>query len=63
MSTKFEDKIKRLEEIVQKLELGNCDLDEAIELYSEGTKISAECKEKLEQARLKIENINDYTEN
>ena len=48
MSVKFEDKIKRL--------------DEAIELYSEGTKISAECKEKLEQARQKIENINDYTE-
>lgn len=62
MSVKFEDKIKRLEEIVLKLEQGNCDLDEAIELYSEGTKISAECKEKLEQARQKIENINDYTE-
>ena len=61
MSEKFEEKLKILEEIVAKLESGNCDLDEAINLYSEGTKISAECKEKLESARQKIENLSQYT--
>ena len=61
MSEKFEEVIKRLEEIVAKLESGNCELDEAIELYSEGTILSAKAKEKLETARQKIENLSDYT--
>ena len=59
MSDKFEDIIKRLEEIVAKLESGDCELDEAIELYSEGTILSAKAKEKLETARQKIEKLSD----
>lgn len=61
MDDKFEKIIKRLEEIVSKLESGNCELDEAIELYSEGTILSAKAKEKLETAKQKIENLSDYT--
>lgn len=62
MSEKFEDKIKKLEEIVSKLESGECGLDETIELYSKGTKLSAECKQLLEGARQKIEELSDYTD-
>ena len=61
MSVSFENNLKELELIVQKLESGECNLDESLELYSKGIKLSAECKQQLETARQKIENISDYT--
>ncbi len=61
MSVSFENNLKELELIVQKLESGDCNLDESLELYSKGVKLSAECKKQLEAARQKIENISDYT--
>ena len=63
MSKSFEENIKELELIVQKLESGNCGLDESIELYSKGLKLSGECKKQLDNAKQKIENIADYLEN
>lgn len=61
MSEKFEDIIKELELIVSKLESGECGLDESIELYSKGSKLSAAAKTRLEEAKQKLENLNDYT--
>ena len=61
MSVSFENNLKELELIVQKLESGDCNLDESLDLYSKGIKLSAECKQQLETARQKIENISDYT--
>ena len=63
MSKTFEENILELEQIVNKLENGNCGLDESIELYSKGLKLSAECKKQLNGAKQKIENIADYLEN
>jgi exodeoxyribonuclease VII small subunit len=63
MSKSFEENITELEQIVSKLENGNCGLDESIELYSKGLKLSAECKKQLDVAKQKIENIADYLEN
>ena len=60
MNDSFENKIKQLEEIVNKLESGDCELDESIELYTKGVKLSAECKEKLDLAKQKIEQLSDY---
>lgn len=60
MSKSFENNLKELEMIVQKLESGECGLDESIELYTNGIKLSAECKKQLETARQKIEQISDY---
>ena len=60
MSKSFENNLKELEVIVQKLESGECGLDESIELYTNGIKLSAECKMQLEAARQKIEQISDY---
>ena len=50
----FEDGIKRLAEITQQLESGRLSLEESVALYGEGAKIAAECKEQLENAKLKV---------
>ena len=60
MSESFENNLKELEMIVQKLESGECGLDESNELYTNGIKLSAECKKQLETVRQKIEQISDY---
>ncbi len=53
----FENSLKRLEEIVEKLETGSVPLDSALELYEEGIKISKQCLEKLTQAELKLKKL------
>lgn len=53
----FEDALKRLEEIVRKLESGDVPLDQSIELYSEGEKLRGLCQKRLEAAQAKIEKI------
>jgi len=63
MSTKKSNKssieysIKRLEEIVDLMEQGDVTLDEAIDLYEEGIRISKECAEKLKNAELRIRKL------
>ena len=53
----FEDALKRLEDIVRKLESGDVPLDQSIELYSEGEKLRGLCQQRLEAAQAKIERI------
>ena len=53
----FEAALKRLEEIVRKLESGEAPLDEAIELYSEGDRLKQQCEARLQAAQAKIEQI------
>jgi exodeoxyribonuclease VII small subunit len=43
----FEEAIKEIETIVQKLEQGDVPLEKAIEYFQEGIKLSQICKEKL----------------
>ena len=62
MSVSFEENLKNLEKIVERLESGECGLDESLKLYSDGIKLSRECKKALEEARQKIEQLSDYTE-
>ena len=50
----FEQAIKRLEEIARMMEAGELPLEKSIELYAEGTKLSAYCNEKLSAAEQKI---------
>lgn len=52
---KFLDKLQRLEEIAKFLENGDCSLEDAMALYEEGKKLSAECTKILENAKQKIE--------
>mgnify|MGYP002514739524 CR=1 FL=1 len=58
MEKTFEENLKELETIVTKLESGEVGLDEALELYEKGIKLSAVCKERLETAKQKIETLN-----
>jgi exodeoxyribonuclease VII small subunit len=51
----FEASLKRLEEIVKKLEGGELSLDSALELFEEGIKLSRFCHTKLEQAERRVE--------
>ena len=50
----FEDALKRLEEIVSKLELGEVPLDESLKLFEEGVKLTNFCNKQIENAEKKI---------
>ncbi len=54
-SLKFEDALKRLEEIVRDLEKGDLMLDDALRMYEEGIKLSRESLDILDNAEKKIE--------
>ena len=51
----FEAALKRLEEIVKKLESGDLPLDSALELFEEGIKLSRFCHTTLGQAERRVE--------
>lgn len=53
----FEASLKRLEEIVSKLEQGEVPLEDSIKLYEEGLALSKSCIEKLTQAELKLKKL------
>ena len=50
----FEKSIKELEEIVAKLEKGDAGLDESLELFEKGIKLSRDCNEMLDKAEKKV---------
>ncbi len=53
----FSQSLKRLEEIVEKLEDPNIDLEEGLKLLEEGVKLHKYCKQKLTEASVKISTI------
>lgn len=53
----FEEALKRLEQIVQKLEGGDLSLDESLSLFEEGINLSRFCTKKLAQAEKKVEKL------
>lgn len=50
----FEKSISELEEIVAKLEGGNVTLDESLELFEKGIKLSKSCQQMLDAAEKKV---------
>jgi exodeoxyribonuclease VII small subunit len=50
----FEAALKRLEEIVRKLESGEASLDDSIELYAEGDRLKQQCEARLRAAQVVI---------
>ena len=52
---RFEDALKRLEEVVARLEKGELPLEESLALYEEGITLSRLCHAKLDEAERKIE--------
>ena len=53
-SDQFEDGLKRLQEIVDKLEKGDMPLEEAMESFTEGIRLAQFCHRKLEEAEDKV---------
>ena len=51
----FEDSLKNLESIVEKLEKGDLSLEESLKLFEEGVGLSAVCKKELEEAEGKVQ--------
>jgi exodeoxyribonuclease VII small subunit len=54
-SRSFESSLEALEEIVGKLERGDLALEESLELFEQGIRLSRECQERLSQAERRIE--------
>lgn len=52
---RFEDVIKRLEEIVAELEKGDLQLDTALMMFEEGVRLSKECLKILDNAEKRVE--------
>lgn len=50
----FEKALDRLERIAAKLETGDVPLEKSVALYKEGMNIVADCRKRLEAARLEI---------
>lgn len=50
----FEQSISELEEIVAKLEAGDTSLDESLELFEKGIKLSKSCQKMLDDAEKKV---------
>ena len=54
---KFEDNLKKLEELVSKMEAGGLDLDAMIRSFEEGRKLVDICQKDLESIKLRIEKV------
>lgn len=53
----FEESIRRLEQIVERLEQGEVPLDQAMQLYEEGLAVSRLCAEKLKKAEIVLKRL------
>ena len=51
---KFEESLKELDGIVDKLESGKLSLDESVDLYSKGMQLCVDCADKLNEVKGKI---------
>lgn len=55
MEKSFEKSLDELEGIVGRLEAGDLPLEESLELFEKGIKLSRECRERLTNAERRIE--------
>lgn len=53
----FEDAMKELETVVQRLESGEVPLEDSIKLYERGAALKAHCQKKLAEAEEKVAQI------
>lgn len=55
MAEKFEDAMKKLESIVEKMEKGDMSLNESLKMFEEGVKLTRFCSQELHKAEKKVE--------
>ena len=53
----FEENLKELEEIVEKLESGDIDLEKSVKLYEQGMILKKNCENKLKKVEMQIKKI------
>ena len=53
----FEESLKKLEKIVEKLEDGNVNLDDSIKSFEEGVALVKECQKQLSEYEIKIQTL------
>jgi len=58
----FEENLNNLEKIIDKLEKGECSLEESITLFESGVKYTYECRKALESAQKKIITLTELEE-
>ena len=51
----FETALKRLEDIVEKLETGDLSLEDSLKRYEEGVRMADTCSKKLGEAQKRVE--------
>jgi exodeoxyribonuclease VII small subunit len=55
LEQKFEDALKRLEEVLEALEHGNLNLEEALKAFEEGVGLVRFCHAKLDEVERRVE--------
>ncbi len=55
VGVKFEEALAKLEEIVKRMESGELTLDESLEAFEEGVRLSRLCAERLDEAERRVE--------
>ena len=55
----YEAAFQQLEAVVSELESGEASLERSVELYELGQRLSARCQDLLENAELKIRQVDD----
>lgn len=54
---KFETSLEELERIVKELEKGDIPLEESLLLFEKGVTLSAQCRQQLEEAETRVEQL------
>jgi len=54
-SPTFENSLEELERVVKQLEKGDLPLEESLSLFETGMRLSAACKQQLEEAESRVE--------
>ena len=53
----FEEDMARLEEIVARLEQGDTPLEEALDLFEQGSKLALQCGKRLDEAEQRVSRL------
>ncbi|HET8675395.1 MAG TPA: exodeoxyribonuclease VII small subunit [Blastocatellia bacterium] len=51
----FESSLRELERIVEQLEAGDLPLEQSLDLFEQGVRLSRECQRRLDEAEQKVE--------
>jgi exodeoxyribonuclease VII small subunit len=55
--SQFEEALKELEALVQKMERGDLRLEESLQVFERGIALAQQCRKSLETAELKVQNL------